>query len=383
MADILKTNQDGVTVRYVDQGDGTYAEYVATTGGGGGGGASGAVQALSTQLMDTTQAQTTASVIHGRALGSGSFVDVKCTPSGALVMYQSPEVPAVLGSAITAAGGIVWVNCTDYNTATVSMVASTLVGHNATFEVSNDTTNGLDGNWYGITAARTNANVVESATGALAATPVYAWELSVNAWRNLRIRATAHTSGTATYSVQMSSVATEPNPVVSVAGTVPISGTITQAGQGAHSAAAAGNAVRVGSRVLTAHDLTLAANDASDHLATTAGQILVKPGGLTESAWNASVALTTTTAVALAAAGGASLKRHMTGLQAINTGAAAVDLIILDNATERWRMTLPPNVPVSFGFAESHLIVTANTALNVNLSAAGTVRVCAQGYTAP
>jgi hypothetical protein len=83
------------------------------------------------------------------------------------------------------------------------------------------------------------------------------------------------------------------------------------------------------------------------------------------------------------AAGGAGLKRHMTGLQAINTGASAVDLIILDGAAERWRMTLPVNVPVDFCFAETHLIVTAATALNANLSAAGTVRVCAQGYTAP
>lgn len=63
--------------------------------------------------------------------------------------------------------------------------------------------------------------------------------------------------------------------------------------------------------------------------------------------------------------------------------AAPVDLIVLDNTTERWRMTLPPNVPVAFDFDATHLITTVNAALNANLSAAGTVRVCAQGYTAP
>lgn len=160
-------------------------------------------------------------------------------------------------------------------------------------------------------------------------------------------------------------------------------GNVNVIGQGAEDAAATGNAVRVGGRVRTAHLTTLAAGDAADAHMTTAGQQIVKVGGLTESQWNASAALTTTTAVALAAAGGAGLKRHMTGLQAINTGASAVELILLDGTTERWRMTLPPNVPCDFTFGETHLNVTANTALNANLSAAGTVRVNAQGYTAP
>lgn len=151
-------------------------------------------------------------------------------------------------------------------------------------------------------------------------------------------------------------------------------------GQGAEDAAAAGNAVRVGGRVRTASLTTLVTGDASDLHITTGGQLLVKDGGLTEAAWNASVALTTTTAAPLAAAAGAGLKRHLSSLQAINTGAAVVDLIILDGATERWRLPLPINVPVSFLFP-SHLIVAANAALNANLSAAGTVRVNAQGYT--
>ena len=94
------------------------------------------------------------------------------------------------------------------------------------------------------------------------------------------------------------------------------------------------------------------------------------------------MSLTTTTAVAIAAAGGANIKRHLTACQAINTGAAAVDLIILDGTTERWRLTLPVNVPVCFDFP-TEITTTANTALNANLSAAGTVRANFQGYTAP
>lgn len=115
---------------------------------------------------------------------------------------------------------------------------------------------------------------------------------------------------------------------------------------------------------------------------TTAGGQVVRPYAVPEADWSASLALTTTTAQALQTAGGAGLKRHITAVQAINTGAAVVDLIVLDGATERWRLPLPINVPVSIPFPTG-LILTANTALNANLSAAGTVRINAQGYTAP
>jgi len=117
-------------------------------------------------------------------------------------------------------------------------------------------------------------------------------------------------------------------------------------------------------------------------IGTLIGVPITKPYAIPEAAWNASLALTTTTAAAIQAAAGAGLKRHVTALQAINTGAAAVDLIILDAATERWRLTLPINIPVAFAFP-TEIVTTANAALNANLSAAGTVRANFQGYTAP
>lgn len=122
--------------------------------------------------------------------------------------------------------------------------------------------------------------------------------------------------------------------------------------------------------------------DAVRALATMIGAMVVKPHALQEASWNSSLALTTTTAAAIQTAGGAGLRRHITNVQAINTGASAVDLIILDGVTERWRLTLPVNVPVDFNF-DMGLLVTVNTALNANLSAAGTVRANFQGYTAP
>lgn len=60
---------------------------LATTGGSGGGGSTGGtVKLLSAQVLETDSSQVTASVIHGRTTaGGGAFVDVKVTPSGALV----------------------------------------------------------------------------------------------------------------------------------------------------------------------------------------------------------------------------------------------------------------------------------------------------------
>lgn len=172
------------------------------------------------------------------------------------------------------------------------------------------------------------------------------------------------------------------SPAVTVSsGTVTTVSTLT-GGAAAEDAATTSNPLVIGGVVRTATTpTTLIAGDACRLTFGATGAAVTKPYAVTEAEWNYTGQLTTTTAVAAATAAGASLRRYITGLQAINTGTA-VDLIILDGTTERWRLTLPQNVPVDFTFVNA-LTVTANTALNFNLSAAGTVRVNAQGYTAP
>lgn len=135
-------------------------------------------------------------------------------------------------------------------------------------------------------------------------------------------------------------------------------------------------------RAVNANYTAVANGDVADVITTLVGAQISKPYAIPEAGWSSSLALTTTTAQALRAAAAAGLKNHITALQAINTGASAVDLIILDGATERWRLTLPINVPVSIPFP-TELLTTAATALNANLSAVGTVRINAQGYIAP
>jgi hypothetical protein len=90
----------------------------------------------------------------------------------------------------------------------------TFAGSNVTFEGSLNSTNGTDGNWFGIQAVRTNANTVEATTGVLGAAPAYGWELSVNALKWFRVRATAFTSGTQSWVFTLGSFATEPIPAI-------------------------------------------------------------------------------------------------------------------------------------------------------------------------
>lgn len=94
-------------------------------------------------------------------------------------------------------------NVVAYCTGTFSTV-------NCTFEGS------VDGgtSWFTVQAVRSNANTVETATGNLSAAPAYAWELSVNALTHMRIRATAWTSGTQTWTILPGAYATEPIPAI-------------------------------------------------------------------------------------------------------------------------------------------------------------------------
>jgi hypothetical protein len=163
----------------------------------------------------------------GPTANDGDYTILKLDEAGRLKVSSQPaSYPDTTGS-ITANAQTVFANVDRASNVTISMVATSLVGHNATFEYSNNSTTGTDGNWYGVQVARSNANTADTTTGVLAATPAYGWEVSVNAYKWIRVRATAHTSGTATYTIKQGTYATEPVPIVQVTGTQPVSGTVT------------------------------------------------------------------------------------------------------------------------------------------------------------
>lgn len=157
----------------------------------------------------------------------GDYATLKTDEAGRLKVATQPgSINATTGN-ITANAQTIVVNVERASNITISMVATSLVGHNVTFEYSNNSTNGTDGNWYVVQVVRSNANTVETTSGVLAATPAYGWEASVNAYKWFRVRATAHTSGTAAYVLLPGSYATEPIPAGQVTGTQPVSGTVT------------------------------------------------------------------------------------------------------------------------------------------------------------
>lgn len=159
----------------------------------------------------------------------GDYTHLKMDEAGRLKTASQPaSYPLVTGS-ITASAQTVFVDCSRGSNIIAHMVATSLVGHNSTFEGSIDSTNGTDGTWFAIQAVRTNANTIELVTGVLAATPAYGWELSVNGLKWMRVRATAHTSGTALWKFQQAPYATEPIPAAQVSGTQPVSGAFQRA----------------------------------------------------------------------------------------------------------------------------------------------------------
>ena len=159
----------------------------------------------------------------------GDYTTLNMDETGRLKVSTLPGSTTPAIGSITANAQRVFINVERVSTITISMAAASLVGHNATFEYSNNSTNGTDGNWYGVQVVRSNANTVETATGVLAATPGYGWEASVNAYKWFCVRATAHTSGTAAYILQPGAYATEPIPASQITGTQPVSGTVTVA----------------------------------------------------------------------------------------------------------------------------------------------------------
>ena len=128
--------------------------------------------------------------------------------------------------AISANGQSVVVPVLGTSTTIITMIAASLVGHNATFECSNTSTDGVNGTWVTVTATRTNAGTSETSTGVLAATPVSGWKIFIAGYRYMRIRATAHTSGIATYTITRSDVGSESSVSVQ-GGTTTVTGTAT------------------------------------------------------------------------------------------------------------------------------------------------------------
>ena len=156
----------------------------------------------------------------------GQYMTLNCDEEGRLKVASKPASYAATVGNITANGGTVYMNTERFSNLMLHCTG-TFSTVNVTFEGSLNSTNGTDGNWFTVQAIRSNANTIETATGNLSAAPAYAWELSVNALKYFRVRATAWTSGTQAWTMIPGTYATEPIPGAQVSGTQAVSGTVT------------------------------------------------------------------------------------------------------------------------------------------------------------
>ncbi|MGL4176103.1 MAG: hypothetical protein ACRCSN_08485 [Dermatophilaceae bacterium] len=143
----------------------------------------------------------TASVVDGAAHA------LNTDQAGRLkVAVQPGDIAPVVGT-ITSATSTVVADVSRASNVVID-VDGTFAGVNFTFE--GQVPGGLT--WKTLQAVRSNANTIETASGVLGASPAYSWELSVNGYTSVRVRATAWTSGTATVRIQPGAYATEPIP---------------------------------------------------------------------------------------------------------------------------------------------------------------------------
>lgn len=171
----------------------------------------------------------------------GDYTGLKLDQFGRLKVSALPAPIASTLLTITANAQSRSIDVSRYSNVML-MCSGTFSTINCTFEGSLDATTDTDGVWFGIQAVRSNANTIELTTGNLSAAPAYAWEVSVNGMKRMRVRSTAYTSGTQNWTFQPGAYATEPIPAAQISGTQPVSGTVT-ANIGTGSIAAGTNAI--------------------------------------------------------------------------------------------------------------------------------------------
>ncbi len=317
----------------------------------------------------------------------GDFHPLVFNEQGRLKVAGAPAIYAPIVDTITSNGDTV--------SADVTTVSNVVMHCTGTFSTINCIFEGsIDGGttWFTIQAVRTSANTVETTTGNLSAAPAYAWELSVNALTNVRVRATAFTSGTQTWRFILGSYATEPIPAIQTHA-VTGSGTFaTSMAAAATSPAKAEDAVHanadvgmqtLGVRYETNNAApTSAAGDYGFMQIDDMGKLVTSPHAPpVNQRQGITAAMTGTADTAVLAAAGASIRNYVTGIHVVNTHATVgTEVQIKDGATVIDRFYVPALSERTREYPVP-LKGTANTAINAaNVTTGSNVYVQAVGF---
>lgn len=163
---------------------------------------------------------------------NGDYTILKMDEAGRLKVASTPASYSPITGSLAAVAQTVFADCTRFSNLMIHC-NGTFSAITTVFEGSLDSTDGSNGNWFSVQAIRSNANTIETTTGALSATPAYAWELSVNGLKYFRVRCTVRTSGTQNWVFIPGTYATEPVPGAQVTAAQPVSGTVTATVTGA------------------------------------------------------------------------------------------------------------------------------------------------------
>lgn len=254
------------------------------------------------------------------------------------VMTEQP----VTGNITTNTGQVAF-NINGLGNVGLFMVLTGVTAGQFAFEASIDSTDGVNGNWFAVPGARTNLAALESASGALSATPAYGWSFNVVCFNYFRVRATAGTFGNA----QVIAAPGErvPPPFIPASGTA---GAIVQ-GNVATGTAAAGNPVQTGGRTTIVNATARADGQMSPITMDGQGKLLVKTFAPNELDWQvfaaAATPITTATTTTLKTAI-ATFRQYVTAIQLVNNSATGTEIALQDTTGTPvviWRSFLGPN----------------------------------------
>jgi len=173
---------------------------------------------------------------------------------------------------------------------------------------------------------------------------------------------------------------------VNVQNTVPTTLASTNVGGNTAVDAAMPNPVATGGRASNANIVAMSATgDLVAQLMTMIGASVNKPYSIPEADWQFTGTLTNVTSTAMQAAGGAGIKKYLTGLTYQNTNGTATVVNVLRGTTVIFTFSAAASMvnPVPIPLP-TPLQTAANEALNIQCVTTGAnVLVNAQGYTAP
>lgn len=257
-----------------------------------------------------------------------------------------------------------------------SVVVQLVGGFTATvtFQVSNDKLN-----WYSKTLTSPSGTISTTSNAA----GIFSGDIGA---RYFRVIATAFTSGPLSVFIYGSSQSQAPTSIT-ISGTPTVN--LGTGGTGATALGKAEDAVAasgdtgvgiLGVRIPTTPAApTSAAGDYGHFAIDLEGKQVISGTGGPETTWDANVAFTTTSDVALIAAGAAGIRRFIKTLILENTGAAVARFLLRDGTTTRATFTIPANSTLVVNFDQPWR-GTAATVVNGQLGAAGTVTVTALGF---